>query len=200
MNRQAITDDKELLKRLQDGDEQAFASVFFHYFKPLSLFAARFTHDLDDAKDVVSTVMLNLWEGRKLFSDLRHLKSYLYNAVRNGCLNRQASIKHAGERQLEFAQSQGVDEPGYLLEITRAEAMIQLYRAIDTLPQQAGKIISMTYLDEKSDRETADELNLSINTVKFQKRRGVALLRKILSPDRFLLLVAATIWSISRFL
>lgn len=186
-------DEKDLLLRLRDGEEQAFAGVFFRHYKPLCLFAAKFVPDLEDAKDVVSAVMLKLWETPPHFENLRQLKAYLYQAVHNGCANFRTAASHAGERQLEFTQRQATQQASYLHEITRAEAMMQLYRAIDALPEQAGKIINMTYLQEKSNRETADALNLSVNTVKFQKRRGLALLRDLLSSGRLPAVVAAAI-------
>ncbi|SEO17994.1 RNA polymerase sigma-70 factor, ECF subfamily [bacterium A37T11] len=192
MPQEAQMDEKELLLKLREGDEKVFASIFFKYFKPLCLFASRFNLNTEDAKDIVADVMLKLWESNLTFASFRHVKSYLYNAVRNGCLNHQVSAIHTAERQLNFLQKQEPFQDSYLNEITRAEVMMQLYKAIDSLPEQAGKIISMTYLQEKTNQETADELDLSVNTVKFQKRRGIALLRAIFNFGRLLIISTAT--------
>ncbi len=189
----APAEEKDVLFRLRKGEEQAFSRVFFWHYKPLCLFAAKFVPDLEDAKDIVSAVMLKLWENRPDFESLRQLKAYLYQAVHNGCANFRSAASHAGERQLEFTQRQETLQASYLHEITRAEAMMQLYRAIDALPEQAGKIINMTYLQEKSNQEAADALNLSVNTVKFQKRRGLALLRQLLSSSRLPIIVTAAV-------
>lgn len=56
--------------------------------------------------------------------------------------------------------------------------MHQVYTALQTLPPKCGQVFRMYYLEEKSLQEIADELDLSLSTVKSQKGRAIELLRK----------------------
>ena len=80
------------------------------------------------------------------------------------------------------------DEANYLANIIRAEVIMSIHEAIATLPTEKGKIIKMTYLEGKTNKETADELGLSIQTIKNQKLRGLALLKSKLPDEIFSLL------------
>ena len=77
-----------------------------------------------------------------------------------------------------------VQEP-HLDEIVRAEVMGELHHAVDKLPERARQIITETYLNGKTNQEVADEMGLSLQTVKNQKLRALSLLRK----DLFFILV-----------
>ena len=74
-------------------------------------------------------------------------------------------------------------------DIIRAEFYGELYRAINTLPPECRKIFTMLYLEGKTVRETAEELGLALTTVKTQKVRGLAALKKKLRPYLYCLLV-----------
>jgi RNA polymerase sigma-70 factor (ECF subfamily) len=75
----------------------------------------------------------------------------------------------------------------------RMEVFNELYREINQLPEQCGKIVRMGYIEGMKNEEIARELGLSIQTVKNQKTRGVMLLKRRLPPEIFifLLLVSA---------
>ncbi len=92
------------------------------------------------------------------------------------------------ERETVFFLNQE-QETTYLAEVMRSEVLMGLHKALEQLPPQAGKIICMTYLEGKTNQETADELNLSIQTVKNQKQRGWGILKGKLPPDNYLTLI-----------
>jgi RNA polymerase sigma-70 factor (ECF subfamily) len=75
-------------------------------------------------------------------------------------------------------------------DIIRAEFYGELYRAIHTLPPECRKIFTMLYIEGKTVRETAEELGLALSTVKTQKARGLAALKKKLRPYLYCLLMA----------
>ncbi len=78
-------------------------------------------------------------------------------------------------------------------ELTRLEQLIvsetyrELYAAIEALPDQCRRVISLSYLEGKSGKEVADELQIDHITVRTQKHRGVMLLRKRLKYVLFFL-------------
>lgn len=65
--------------------------------------------------------------------------------------------------------------------LVAAEISRELLHAINSLPAAGGKVFRLLYVVEKSIKEAAEELNLSISTIKTQKARGLTALKKRLS-------------------
>ena len=177
----------DLLPGLQSGDEQAFSKVFLALYPPLCQFAEKFVQYTSDAEDIVEDIFLKLWDRAVLFNDEEHLKAFLYRSIRNACLNFLKINKRAFDRNSAFIKEQGeYDEATYLSEITRTEIIAELYIAISELPSQARKVIIKTYIEGQSNQEVADELGISINTVKNHKQNGLALLRSKLPGEPYI--------------
>lgn len=179
----------DFLQRLQQGDEFVFRSVFESYYATLCLFAERIIGDPVAAEDVVEDVFLKLWQSHQHFNSPDHLKGYLYQATRNASLNMLKLTERAGRRQHSYLTAQPDHDEGYFAELVRHEGFRLLYDAVQKLPEQARKIITLSYLEGLSNQEVADQLHISINTVKAQKRRGIALLRSRLPDDPYPLLL-----------
>ena len=177
----------DLLPGLQSGDEQAFSKIFLALYPPLCQFAEKFVQYTSDAEDIVEDIFLKLWDRAVLFNDEEHLKAFLYRSIRNACLNFIKINKRAFDRNSAFIKEQGeCDEATYLSEITRTEIIAELYIAISELPSQARKVIIKTYIEGQSNQEVADELGISINTVKNHKQNGLALLRSKLPGEPYI--------------
>src|SRR4051812_31551962 len=68
-------------------DETAYKQIFFTFYKALVRFAVTFTNDNDNAEEVVSDVMMKLWQKRKTLTDIENLPVYLYISTKNTALN-----------------------------------------------------------------------------------------------------------------
>src|SRR5690606_11976614 len=77
-----------------------------------------------------------------------------------------------------------------LTEIARTEMLKELHAAIAKLPEKAGRIVRETYLEGKSNQEVADEMGISLQTLRNQKSRALTILRNRLNKDSFELLIA----------
>ena len=174
---------------LNAGKEEAFGYIYKRYYQSLCLFASRMVSD-EDAEDMVDEAFIAVWKKRVQFRDENHLKSFLYLSVRNACLNILKTGERAGERQHQFITDRGDSEECYLFHLLEAEVLRELNEAVESLPPQCRKIIHLTYLEGKANPEVAEELNISVHTVKNQKRRGLDLLReKLVSNKEYLVLI-----------
>lgn len=174
---------------LDMGDPEAFKTVFLHFYPLLCSFANHVVDNRNDAEDIIEELFTNLWTKHPRFESENHLKAYLYRSVKNACLNAIKMSERSGARNTLFADEKGYSEEAYINEIIRAEIIRDVYTAIDSLSPQCSKIITMSYVEGKSNQEIADELNLSLQTVKNQKGKGLALLRQRLPQDKFGLLL-----------
>jgi len=179
----------DLAPYLDMTDSNSFELIFRNFYRSLCFFAEHLVHDGDDAEDIVEDLFVKLWNKHLKFESEQHLKAYLYRSAKNACLDFLKVSERSGARNTLFAEERGYSEEAYLNEIIRAEIIAEIYHAIETLSPQCGKIITMSYVDGKTNQEIADELNLSIQTVKNQKGRGLALLKQRLPNDKFQLLM-----------
>ncbi len=157
-------------------------ALFNEHYRALCFFAVSFVADHDLAEDLVQEVFISFWDKRNaLKGSGNEAKSYLYTAVRNKCLNH---LRHQKVKTSSFEQIQSGSvkwEEDHLHQLIRAEVFNEIYRAIEKLPPQCRKIYKMTYFSRMSEKKIAEKMALSINSIKSQKQRGKALLKKYLS-------------------
>jgi RNA polymerase sigma-70 factor (family 1) len=176
----------EILTGFREGLEASFTAVFKALYPALCYYALRLTHDQVTAEDIAEESFIKVWGRRASFYHYGELKAYLYTTVRNASINWNALQK----RQLEAERAQSAarsEYDSYVLEdMIRAEWLREVYTTLDTLPPQCLKIATMLYVEGKSTRQIAKELNLSVGTVKTQKARGLVFLRKRLTQTPYL--------------
>lgn len=158
--------------------EKDFENVFKEYFPFLCSFAKKYVEDLDDCKDIVHNVFLNLWQKQDQIDLSIPIKAYLFKAVHNKCLNhirdRKKIVKHDLEKDNEAIPGY-IDSRDYLEE---SELQERIVKAIDDLPDKTKRIFSLNRFDSKKYREIADIEGISIKTVEDQMSKALKLLRE----------------------
>jgi RNA polymerase sigma-70 factor (ECF subfamily) len=135
------------------------------------------------AEDITQESFVRLWQKHEAFSCQQSIKAFLYIITRNACLN---FIKHwqcQKKKQEMWAFTWDETEDHILNKLTRTDAYGEVYSAINNLPTECRKIIILSYIEGFRNQEIAEQLHLSINTVKNQKSRGLYLLKKKLLPS-----------------
>ncbi len=92
------SEEKYIIEGLRSGSESAYRQLFEQYYQKLVVFACRYLEDLESARDIVQEFYLYLYESRQSVSIQTSLKSYLYSAVKNRCLNQ---VKHEQVKKTE---------------------------------------------------------------------------------------------------
>jgi len=161
----------------REGDSRVLNTIFDEFYDALCYFAARLIIDSEEAKDIVGESFIKLWELRGNFKSMQNVKAFLYITTRNTCLNYLKQAERSARQQQEAAYIIAENDDLSLMEVTRAELLRQLYMAIESLPPQCQKIIKMSYVLGKKNQEIAEELGLSLQTIKNQKSRAVELLK-----------------------
>ncbi len=72
--------------------------------------------------------------------------------------------------------------------INRHEFYAELYTAINKIPDQRRRILELAAFESLTYKEIAQQLNISVNTVKTQMGRAYQFLKEELDPKNFLLL------------
>lgn len=169
-----MKDSEYIIQAINRGDIEAFKQVYDLYYSVLVTYANSILADSEDmGEDIVQDVIANIWEAKTQFVSYSSFKTYLYNAVRNAALNH---IKHQGaaDKYIEYLQYEYTpfDESGVNVE----EIYRQLFALIDHLPYRCREIF-LLHMEGKRNEEIARVLQLSVETVKTQKKRAMAYIR-----------------------
>lgn len=170
--------DTELFFRIQKGDEKAFTIAYELYNKLIYVLSYRYLMDEERAKDVVQYVFVKLWEYRAELNIGISLKNFLFTMAKNYILNLIRNENTALEKQYEIAQQVSGYEDDLVEKLERREQMSLFYQALTKLPEQKRKICVMKIREEMSNKEIAERLNVSINTVKTHYSEALKLLRR----------------------
>jgi RNA polymerase sigma-70 factor (family 1) len=171
-----------LIEGLRSGRESAYRQLFEQYYQKLVVFAYKYLENLESARDVVQDLFVDLYDNRQSIAIQTSLKSYLYSAVNNRCLN---LIKHeqvvAKHRKMSRSEAR-VSDPDLEEMIDAVELEAKVYEIVSKLPYRRRQIYIMSRVDGKPNREIAEALNLSIRTVETQISKALKSLKNSLLP------------------
>ena len=160
-------------------DRSTFETHFDAFFRPLCAFGYRFIADAETIQDLVQSVFVSFWDQRGNFENEKAVKSFLYTSVKNKCLNhlKHLSVRQKHEEQLIYELESG--QP-YTHQILEEDVFHRLYQEIENLPKSARKIMLLALKGLKN-KEIAEILDISENTVKTQKKIAYSKLKDKLS-------------------
>lgn len=159
------------------SDEQKFKELFEGYFAPLCVFAQQYVGNFND-EDVVSSVFSNMYQKKLKFDNQEEFVYYIYKSVKNKCLDTIKSDNRMIDRNKAYFEE--LEQENLFNQIVENEMLAETYREIQLLPTYSRRIIELSYLEGFSNQEIADELQLSLQTIKNYKRTAVSSLKSVL--------------------
>lgn len=180
-----LHNEPELLKRIADGDENAFRQLFDVFMQPLCYFGFQLIQDKEEAKDIAISIFQKLWENQERFSTIETVKGYLFTSMRNGCLNylRHLKVEARALRELTEPGSENAKVEALMIQ---AEVMQKIYAEIETLSPQLREILLLNLVHGLSVREIAEKLQISESHVRADRSRAVGYLRTALAKKGML--------------
>jgi len=170
----------QLLRAFQAGDETAFELVFKQYYKPLRVQAFLILNNEEEAEDQVQQLFLDVWN-RKLYKNIQEVKAYLHTAIRNRCLNQVTKASHQNKVLLEYAETLS-------LSVTYDEKEPRLQpgfqAALNELPTQRFRAFQLVYIEDKKYMQAAQEMGISINSLKSHLKLAVKYLKLQVKNDQ----------------
>ncbi|WP_158651243.1 RNA polymerase sigma factor [Pseudotamlana carrageenivorans] len=173
---------------LKAGDKAAFKVIFEAYYKRLYAFALNYVKNTYAAEDIVTQVLLKLWQKRQKIDTIKNLKSYLYTMVKNAAID--FNKKERKMIRLDVKKHDTIPLKNQF--IIEEETHAILFQALERLPEKCRKVFEMSCIDGVKYKDIAEELQISINTVKSQRARAVDLLKAQLKDYPFFQVLLAT--------
>lgn len=172
----------ELFEQTKQGDRSAYEQLFRKYYTPLVRFARDIVKDADTAEDLVQEVFVKVWERKATIEIKTSVMAYLYMAVKNHCLNklkteqRHAFMEDGLADDLKLSTNH-TEEHSDTIKLAQ-----HIQEAIEKLPPRCALIFKMSRFEEKTYKEIAETLELSVKTVENQMVKALQLLRQHLTP------------------
>ena len=136
--------------------------------------AQGYLFDKASSEDVVQDVFLQIWENADSIHIKTNLRVYLCTMVRNRCLNRLKALKITDHSKFlernEYLIADVPREP--FPDKDRAMVYNRVLQIVDAMPMGMQQIFKMKFVNNYKYIEIADELGISVNTVKTQLKRA----------------------------
>lgn len=172
---------ESILTGINQKDEKSWKMLYHVCYRALCVYTESLVHDMDNAKDIVQEVLVSIWGSELYFSNSRELLSYLYKAVYHKSLTFIRNQKKRKEIldmiMVRENVSEECEQDYFLLRVVQEEVMRLLYLHVEDLPSMRRKVIELS-MNGFSNKEVADYLGISINTVKVQKNKSLKFLRE----------------------
>ncbi len=173
-----MPEDLSLFKNMQQGDVSALEYFFREYADFLYYRALGYVHHSQVAEDVVQEVFIRFWDNRAKLDISTSVAAYLTRSVVNSCKNylEHRSVRNRYEQKFQSENAEAEEVQGFDQE--ELECLRKRLRIfIDNLPDKCREIFILACVEGLKYREVAEQLHVSVNTVKTQVRSAYAKLR-----------------------
>jgi RNA polymerase sigma-70 factor (ECF subfamily) len=159
-------ENRKQITALKGGDHAAFEAIFHMYCSSLKSFALKELKSQELAEDAVQEVFTRLWLHRENLDDRLSLRGFLFTCLKNYILNAVRTRNNEILKNFRFASSQLNSTSATEHVVLENEIQKGIDEMVDQLPELRRKIITLSLYQGMSNEQIANELNLSLNTVK----------------------------------
>lgn len=185
-----IVHDKELILRLQRGDEWAFQLMVRRFRTKIFSIAFGITLDTEESQDIMQEVFLQVYRTIGDFRGDASLATWLHRITVNRSLNwkrrwaRRFKWLHVSTDSTDGlpAAEPESDLPSPEIRVANAQTRQQIDKALKMLPEQARTIFVLRELEGLAYEEIADAIGIKLGTVRSRLFHARKRLREILQP------------------
>ncbi|MES2828667.1 MAG: RNA polymerase sigma-70 factor [Bacteroidota bacterium] len=179
-------EDSELLEALARRDKKWFETFYKKYYKQLFTVSYRYVGQTEAAEEIVHDVFINIWNKAAQLNIQVSMKSYLFRSVVNSSLNYIKKEKAYAEKQSAYLvvhhSEEAVEEDPKTA--TDEELLKGLEEALALLPEKCKQVMYLSRFGKLKQQEIADQMDISIKTVKNHLTYGFKKLREHLEKHK----------------
>lgn len=172
-------DENIALQQLRTGNEDAYEKLYFCYHKRLYSFAFKYLKSRELAEDAVQDTFIKLWEHRANITT--NIKGFLFTSARNHIFNMIRNKKKKVLKHIELERQKVNTENKTEEIILYSEYQKILAKGIEKLTEGKKEIFNLKTVHGLSNREVANHLDITINTVKSQYYQASKFIREYLN-------------------
>lgn len=174
-----------LLKKIKEGDSNAFRHFIDLYGKDLYWFALGYVHKKEIAEEVVSDVFLSVWQNRQKLEEIRTIKTWLLIMAKNQSISYLRKelpdtiisiddLKETDNYFIPYIQAPDSQIISY-------EEIERINEAINTLSPKCKEVFMLAKIEKIPYKEIAQILNISVKTINIHISKAVGVISKLLN-------------------
>ena len=180
--------DADLMRRIADGDREAFSHLFDRYAPTAMALARRILRGSSLAEEAVQEAFLAVWrEPVRYLSTRASVRTWLLSIVHHRAVDlvrrEQSQLRRGAHLASEGSCSNGGADPfeeTLVQELGLAEQGRVVRTALNGLPPAQHQIITLMYFDGLSQTQISERLSIPLGTVKSRSLLGMRRLRSTL--------------------
>ena len=162
-----VKHDKGVWKMFKDGNKQAFAALYQHYFKMLFQYGTKLAEDSDLVKDCIHDVFIDLWKKKENLADPKSVKAYLLGAIQHKLI-RQLSRARSRQNEitkLELSEVEACREDQIIEDQIQTEQNYIVSKALHILTKRQQEAIYLKFYCNLSYKEVAATMSISVDSI-----------------------------------
>lgn len=169
MKEGSVKPEMELMKRLQQNDELALASLMEIYYSDLYNYASRFAKNDPLIKDCIQEVFISLWQRRETAETILSPKYYFLRAVKNKVLKaihkklNKATSTYLQE-EYNFFHEFSIEQIIIEKQVSEEKA-VKLRKVLSLLSKRQKEIVYLKYYQHLDPGQIAELMNISRQSV-----------------------------------
>lgn len=181
--------DEEVINLFHQGEEESLVYIVRRFQKELLFFANNILQRKEVAEEIVDDSFLKVWQRHADFNALPALKSFLYIAVKNACLDYLKSPKNKPLENISDLDGELPSPDSVEAKMIYSELLGLIFREVEQLPEKQKQVFLMSYIEGLTTEEIAERLAISTNAVFINKHEATKTMRKVLSATSWMLLL-----------
>lgn len=173
---------KQLVALAQQGDADAFSSLYDHFFTPVYRYVS-FRLPPEATEDTVADIFVKAWEKLHTYKVHKNVPfaAWIFGIARHAVIDVYRSHRGFEEVSDELPDTDAFNAAEHALR--RKETVAVVRRALDQLPKRYREILLLLYVSELTHEQAAHVLGLSEGAIRILKLRALRKLEAALPPD-----------------
>lgn len=163
--------------------DQLFEEIYQENLGKVSKYIETIVHDSTVAEDLTAEVFLTVWKKKEALLQYENIIGLLFKISRDTSINYLKSLSKNLEKKEKFFQFYFNHRYENNDHILREIKLLALEQAIEQLPEKCQKVVKMKFIMNKSLKEIASELHISVNTVQNHLTKGKYLIEEMMSTN-----------------
>lgn len=164
-------EEAKIIEHLKNGDEFIYKYVYDQYVRMVFNVCLKMSGSKEEAEDAAQEVFIKVFNSINSFRADSKLSTWIYRVAVNICINRQRrkkiinflSLDFWVEEKVEFGIDSDSKTPGEKLEKSETQKIVQT--AINTLPAKQKTALILSRYEEKTYKEIAEIMKVSLSAV-----------------------------------
>ncbi|HTY56276.1 MAG TPA: RNA polymerase sigma factor [Candidatus Binataceae bacterium] len=165
----------ELMERAQQGDRDAFHTLFNDVGPLINRFVTRRIREPNEVEDVCQEILLAVYQSRHTFQPTRPLEPWLFAIAHNVCAD------HNQRHWARVSRQKPIDDLPDSPSEGEAAVGVDLRRALGRLSPSQLQALRLTKIEGLSLAEVSEKTGDSVGSLKVRVHRAYELLKKVVS-------------------